>query len=136
MKSIISCVIALAIVFLSFAESSEEGRFIAVPEEDGVQRVYMKAGSYYYKPSHIVVRAGIPVELVVIRESAIVPHNIVMDNPSAGMEFRVEIDPDEPVKIRFTPTRAGIYTFYCDKKLPFFPSHREKGMEGVIEVIE
>ncbi len=136
MKSIVFHAIILALVFVGFAESSQESRFIAVPDEDGVQRVYMRAGSYYYKPSHIVVRAGIPVELVVIRESTIVPHNIVMDNPSAGMEFRVEIDPDEPVKVRFTPTRAGIYPFYCDKKLPFLPSHREKGMEGVIEVIE
>jgi hypothetical protein len=29
--------------------------------------------------------------------------------------------------------QPGIYLFYCDKKLLFLPSHREKGMEGRLE---
>lgn len=128
----------LLAAFASITFASHEGgeRFIAVPDSDGVQRVYVRAGSYYYRPSHIVVRKGRPVELVLIRESAVIPHNIVMSYPEAGMDFRVEIYPDRPVRISFTPTRTGRFEFYCDKKLLFFPSHREKGMHGVIEVIE
>jgi hypothetical protein len=31
---------------------------------------------------------------------------------------------------------VGRYPFYCDKKLFFMAGHREKGMEGVLEVVE
>ena len=130
--------VLLFAVSVSLAFASHEGgkKFIAVPDSDGVQRVYIRAGSYYYKPSYIVVKKSKPVELVLIRESAVIPHNIVMNSPEAGMKFDVEIDPEKPVKVTFTPTRVGIFEFYCDKKLLFFPSHREKGMHGVIEVTE
>ena len=30
----------------------------------------------------------------------------------------------------------GRYAFYCTNKLLFMPSHRQQGMEGVIEVVE
>ncbi len=43
---------------------------------------------------------------------------------------------NEAKVIRFTPTRVGSYPFYCNKKLLFFESHREKGMEGILEVVE
>jgi hypothetical protein len=38
--------------------------------------------------------------------------------------------------IRFTPTAVGRYPFYCRNKLLFLESHREKGMEGVLDVVE
>jgi hypothetical protein len=34
----------------------------------------------------------------------------------------------------FTPTMPGSFAFYCGKKLLMFPSHRSKGMEGILEV--
>jgi len=73
--------------------------------------------------------------LVVKKESGIGPHNIVAKSPEAGIDFNEGMS-SEPKSITFTPTKAGTYPFYCDKKLLFFESHREKGMEGVIEVIE
>jgi len=42
----------------------------------------------------------------------------------------------EPKTVRFTPTKTGVYPMYCSKKLLFFASHREKGMEGELEVVE
>jgi hypothetical protein len=33
--------------------------------------------------------------------------------------------------VRFTRTQRGLFKFYCDKKLLFFKSHRDKGMEGL-----
>jgi plastocyanin len=42
----------------------------------------------------------------------------------------------EPKAVTFTPTAVGKYPFYCRNKLLFFKSHREKGMEGVLEVVE
>ena len=51
--------------------------------------------------------------------------------------FTVDLQPDEIiVSVRFTPVRPGRLTFFCDKKLLFFKSHREKGMTGTIEVRE
>ena len=75
------------------------------------------------------------VELKVKKESGFVPHNIAMKAPEAGIEFEESLSSD-PKTIRFTPTKTGSYPMYCSKKLLFFESHREKGMEGVLEVVE
>lgn len=101
---------------------------------EAAQRVEITADSYSFTPDHVVVRAGEPVEVVLTNEAFITPHNFVIDAPEAGIDVDVEID-DGPVAVRFTPTRPGAYAFYCDKKLLFFKSHREKGMEGTIEVL-
>lgn len=80
----------------------------------------LMAGSYYFDPNYIVVKVNVPVELNLVRESAFVPHNFVLDvneNP-----IREEVTKDG-TKIRFTPTQVGKFEFYCDKKLPFLPSH-------------
>ena len=103
--------------------------------EDGVQRVELVGGGYYFDPDHIIVRVNVPVELKVRKESGMVPHNIVMKAPEAGIQFDESLSSD-PKTIRFTPTKTGSYPLYCSKKLLFFESHREKGMEGVLEVVE
>ena len=99
-----------------------------------MQRIRIVAGSYFFKPHHIVVKANVPVELLASRESGITPHNLVIRAPDAG----VSVDEDlgtEPKKIAFTATKPGKYAIYCSKKLPFVAGHREKGMEGVLEVV-
>lgn len=123
--------IFLLIPVLAF--SAEENVFVAETGPDGVQRVEITAGSYFFKPEHIVVKAGVPVELAIRNESRIVPHNFVMKSPEAGMEFSEALSNSLTI-MRFTPARPGKYTFYCDRKLLFFKSHRDRGMEGVIEV--
>lgn len=115
--------------------AGEVEKTYAVPGEDGVQRAEMTGGDYYYKPKWLVLKVGVPVELTVKKEPGFVPHNIVMDSPEAGMVFEVDFGKEGEV-IRFTPSKKGTYLFYCDKKLLFFKSHRERGMEGVIEVVE
>jgi plastocyanin domain-containing protein len=109
--------------------------FRAAMDKDGVQRVEVVGGGYFFDPNRIIVRVDIPVELKVRKEPGVVPHDIVMNSPEAGMDFRVTMR-EEPQIIRFTPSKAGVYPFYCSKKLLFFESHREKGMEGVVEVVE
>ena len=104
------------------------------PEADGVQRVRLVAGSYFFKPSHIVVKANVPVELTVSRESGITPHDLVILAKEAGVEVKEDLGTD-PKKITFTATKAGKYAIYCSKKLPFMAGHREKGMEGILEVL-
>ena len=105
--------------------------------EDGVQRVELVGGGYFFDPDHIIVRKNVPVELKVRKESGMVPHNIVIKAPEAGIDFTVSLD-TEPKVIRFTPTKVGSYPMYCSNDIPWLPiaSHREKGMEGVLEVVE
>ncbi len=103
-------------------------------DSDGIQRAVVEADSYEYSPRHLVVRAGKPVELTVKSLTVLVPHNVVIDDPQSGLSIREEIPAGQTRKITFTPTVPGSFAIYCDKKLLFFKSHREKGMEGVLEV--
>lgn len=115
--------------------TDEVERTYAVIGEDGVQRAEMIGGDYYFKPKWLVLKLKVPVELKVKKEPGFVPHNIAMEAPEAGMVFKVDFGKKGEV-ITFTPTKKGTYLFYCDKKLLFFKSHRDRGMEGVIEVVE
>jgi plastocyanin len=108
--------------------------FEVPPDPAGVQRAVIEADSYDFAPRHLVVRAGKPVELTFKSVTWLVPHNVVIDDPRSGLTIREEIAAGESVTVKFTPTVPGTFAIYCDKKLPFFKSHREKGMEGVLEV--
>lgn len=135
MKSIITqLVIMLCLVATSLAVA-EEKIFKATVDSDGVQRVEIQGGGYFFKPKHVVVKVHIPVEIKVRKEAGWVPHNIVMNEPEAGIVFDVSLN-EESGLIKFTPTKTGKFPFYCSKKLLFFESHREKGMDGYLEVIE
>lgn len=114
---------------------AEEETLRAVTDSDGIQRVEVLGGGYFFRPNHIIVKVNVPVELKVRKEGGIVPHDIVIDSPEAGMKASESLSSD-PKVMTFTPTKVGKYPFYCSKKPPFFKSHREKGMEGIIEVVE
>lgn len=139
----ISTVLSVLLIICCFSftaigaeeKAKSEKPFSAVVDKDGVQHVEIVGGGYFFSPNHIIVKVNVPVELKVRKESGIIPHNIVMKAPEAGMEFDQSIHEESQV-IRFTPSRIGRYPFYCDKKLLFFASHREKGMEGTLEVVE
>ena len=141
----VSFVVAVIVLFLSFAVASSAQdtkpethivkRVVATVGSDGVQRVAITGGEYFFDPNYIVVKANVPVELDVIKTSGFIPHDIVVKAPEAGIDFKVELNDKKPEIIKFTPTKVGKYAFYCDKKVLWFESHREKGMEGVIEVV-
>lgn len=127
-------VIAAVMLALCLAASAPEPATVVPIGKDGVQRVAIVGGSYFFKPNHIVVKVNIPVELTVSKESGLIPHDIVAKSPEAGIEFQESLS-STPKIIKFTPTKVGEYPLYCSKKAPFSKSHREKGMEGVIEVV-
>lgn len=102
---------------------------------DGVQHVTIDSGSYFFKPNHVIVKVNVPVELSVKTESGLAPHNFVIQAPEAGIRVDQNLS-SEAKSVRFTPTTIGKYPFYCSKGVPFFKSHREKGMEGVLEVVK
>ncbi|MBI5741117.1 MAG: cupredoxin domain-containing protein [Nitrospirae bacterium] len=116
-------------------EAGTQEAYTAAVGADGVQRAEITGGEYFFRPSHIIVKKDVPVEVSVKKESGIVPHNLVISAPEAGMDIKESMS-SETKAVRFTPTKAGKYPFYCDKKLPFAKSHREKGMEGILEVTE
>ena len=107
----------------------------AVMDADGVQQVNILAGDYFFRPSHIIVQVNVPVRFVVRVERGIIPHGLVLKAPEAN----ISIDEDlsrESQTFTFTPSAPGRYAFYCPKKLLFFKSLREHGMEGILEVVE
>lgn len=116
--------------------TAKETRMVASVGEDGVQRVEVSGGEYYFEPNHIVVQVNKPVELLVRKVgSFFIPHNIMVKAPEAGIDFDVGMDKDF-LPVRFTPTRTGKYTMSCDKSFLWFETHQHKGMEGIIEVVE
>jgi plastocyanin len=125
----------LLLVFLANNARTEEKKVVASIGTDGVQRVEMVGGSYFFDPNYVIVKVNVPVEIKVKKESGMVPHDFVLKAPEAGIDVRVDLG-KEPQTIRFTPTKVGEYPFYCAKKLLFFESHREKGMKGILKVQE
>jgi plastocyanin len=114
----------------------KEKRVVATIGADGVQRVELIGDSYSFDPNYIVVKVNVPVELAVKKAPGITPHDIVVKAPEAGIDFKTDLNDKKPELIKFTPTKVGKYALYCGKKLLWFKSHRERGMEGVIEVVE
>ncbi|MGU7840776.1 quinol oxidase [Burkholderia sp. AW33-5] len=102
-------------------------------DADGVQRVAIVGGSYFFRPSHVIVRAHVPVELTVSAEPGVVPHSFKIDAPQAGIAVHTELG-TTPRTLRFTPTAPGRFAYYCTHRLLFLRSHRERGMEGVLDV--
>lgn len=129
----------LAVVMLllgcgvAFADQPAEKRVVATVDPDGVQRVQMTGGNYYFDPKVVVVKVNVPVELRVKKAEGVAPHNIVIRAPEAGINFDENLGSEVKV-IRFTPTKTGSYPFECTKQFLFLKSHKERGMHGMLEV--
>jgi plastocyanin len=113
----------------------KEKRFVAKIDADGVQRAEMVGGDYFYDPNYIIVKVNKPVELKVKKASGYIPHNLMAKSPEAGIAFNLDLK-GESQAVKFTPVKTGKFPIYCDKSLLWFKSHRERGMEGLIEVVE
>jgi plastocyanin len=103
-------------------------------DEQGIQRATIIMDSYSYSPKDLSVQAGKPVEFTFKNTATITPHTFVVDDPAVGLLLRTEVSAGDTQIIRFTPMRSGSVIFYCDKKLLFFKSHRERGQEGHLEI--
>ena len=102
--------------------------------ETGAQQVTVHLGDYRFHPDAIELVAGRPVELTLVNDDKITPHNFTLKEPNAGIDLDAAVSAGESTTLRFTPQTAGSYIFYCNKKLPFMKSHRERGMEGKLTV--
>ena len=135
LKYILIAALFLALAFIAWGDERVEKRFVATVGPDGVQRVEMTGGGYYFDPNVVVVKVNVPVELKVKKAEGITPHNIVITAPEAGINVDESLS-TEPKSIQFTPTKAGKYPFECNKRLLFFKSHKDRGMHGMLEVVE
>lgn len=138
MKASVPCLVfCLGLAGYGHADVAQPGETVyrASLAADGVQHVRIEGGAYFFKPNRVVVKSNVPVELTVSVARSMVPHSFVLQAPEAGIAVDEDLS-SEPKKIRFTPTAVGSYPFYCRNRLLFFESHREKGMEGVLDVVE
>jgi plastocyanin len=94
------------------------------------QQIIISMESYSFTPPEVVVEAGKPITLTLNNESFLIPHNFLLDDPSGIRLVDADISSGDTEVVTLTLIEPGIYPFYCDKKLFFFPSHREQGMEG------
>ena len=113
---------------------AEDKRFVA-QVVDGKQTVEIIGGDYFFDPNVVVLQVNVPVEFKAKKEKGVVPHDLVILAPEAGIDVNIGLKSDWQT-VTFVPTRVGTYPMECQKKLLWFESHKEKGMEGRIEVIQ
>ncbi|MGH7252785.1 MAG: cupredoxin domain-containing protein [Nitrospiraceae bacterium] len=128
----LGAVLVAGLVHVAAVGASEP--FVVPVGDDAVQRATITLDSYSYTPDYLVVQAAKPVELTLSSVTTLTPHNFILNDPAAGFVVDQNVGHGKTLTVRFTPTQPGTFTFYCDKKLLFFASHREKGMEGRLEV--
>lgn len=117
------------------ADGSEPGPPIVVPiSPDGVQRAKVILDSYSYSPNHLVVESGKEVELTLISITMMTPHNFIIKDSAGSLSIEQDVGAGKTVMAKFVPTQPGLFPFFCDKRLWPMPSHRDKGMEGLLEV--
>ena len=137
MRIIKILIIVLIVAGTGLARGADEKRKVVTAniDDDGIQRVEVTGGGYFFDPDHIIVKVNVPVELTFKKTPGITPHNIIISVPDAGIDINEDMGKDSRT-IRFIPLKTGKYAMYCDKRFLFFKSHRERGMEGILEVVE
>jgi plastocyanin len=125
-------VCAAAFLFLTYTLFASSPLMAAADSD--AQKFTIHLGDYRFHPDTVEVIAGSSVELTLVNDDRITPHNFTLKEPSAGIDLDAAVSAGKFTTLRFTPQMAGSYSFYCNKKLPFMKSHRERGMEGKLVV--
>jgi heme/copper-type cytochrome/quinol oxidase subunit 2 len=126
---------SVGVTIVHAAEPSQSGPPMVIPvAADGVQRATVMLDSYSYSPNHLIVEAGKPVELTLTSVTTFTPHNFIIKDSAGSLSVEQDVSAGKTVTITFTPPLPGLFPIYCDKRLWPLPSHRDKGMEGKLEV--
>ena len=135
MVATVGLLTSVGVTLVDAAEPSQSGPPMVIPvAADGIQRAIVTLDSYSYSPNHMIVEAGKPVELTLTSVTTIIPHNFIIKDPTGSLSIEQDVSAGKTVTITFTPTQPGTFPIYCDKRLWPLPSHRDKGMEGKLEV--
>ena len=126
----------ISVLLLLITLISEDDSLVSIAQADdqGIQRATIIMDSYSYSPNELSVEAGKPVELTLRNAATFTPHTFHLADPASGLHVHVEVSAGESQTVSFTPNQRGTFTFYCEKKLLFFKSHRERGQEGRLKV--
>lgn len=116
---VVGCLTVIVVSIGHAADTSTLGSAIAVPVSP---------------PDHLVVEKGKPVELTLTSATIIIPHNFIIKDLAGSLSIEQDVSAGKTVTVRFVPTRPGLFPFFCDKRLWPMASHRDKGMEGLLEV--
>jgi uncharacterized cupredoxin-like copper-binding protein len=109
------------------------------------QTVTIQLSEYKYEPARVEFQNGKPVELRLVNSGKVL-HEFVTDmllDLTVDLETRdaiamvqgveeLEIPAGATVVLRFTPKKAGEFSFRCDAEQPV--SHHENGMKGTLVV--
>ena len=85
-------------------------------------------------PDRITVQTGQTVQLELTNTDSLTPHNFTLKAEEAGLNVDVDVSAGKTEVVDITPLAPGRYKFYCNKKLLFMKSHRDRGMEGTLVV--
>lgn len=124
----------LAVPTLAADPASIGPPFTVPVDSDGVQRTTVILDSYSYQPGHLIVEKGKPVELTLKSVTILTPHNFIIKDPGGSLAVEQDVSAGKTALLKFTPMQSGTFPIYCDKRLWPWPSHRDKGMEGKLEV--
>lgn len=95
------------------------------------QTVRLKVDSYYFEPSRLVVKVGVPVRLTLESGTLLAGHDFSLFAPDGGMQLNAYVPARQTVTIQFLPESVGEFRFYCN-----LDDHLERGMTGTLEVVE
>ena len=96
--------------------------------------VEIKLGDYRFMPEEIQIVAGQTARLRLVNTDSVVPHNFTLKAADNTALIDVDVVAGETIEVELGPLSTGRYTFYCDKKMLFMKSHRDKGMQGSLNV--
>ena len=104
------------------------GGMVNVPfkvSQAAVQRIDMKASKFAFSPSSLRVKAGVPVELHIVRTDG--THGIAIP----ALNIKEQLDRGKEVVVNFTPAQAGKYPFRCSVMCG--PGHLDMKGELIVE---
>ena len=99
-----------------------------------VRSIPVTLGDYRFVPDSITVDSGATVQLELSNTDSLTPHNFTLQDEAAGLDVDIDVSAGRTEIVDITPLAPGKYKFYCNKKLPFMKSHRDRGMEGTLVV--
>jgi plastocyanin len=105
-----------------------------LPATPATRSIPVKMGDYRFKPDTIRVQTGETVQLELTNTDSLTPHNFTLKAEAAGLNVDTDVSAGKTEVVDITPRAPGSYKFYCNKKLIFMKSHRDRGMEGTLVV--
>jgi plastocyanin len=107
----------------------------AAPGAEVTRVIAIEMGDYRFQPDTIELRAGEPVRLELTNTDGVTPHNFTLRDAAGRLDLDIDIAAGSTHTVELLAPVSGTYTFYCNKKLPFMKSHRDRGMQGSLLVV-